>query len=88
MEKPISSLFIFNATFPAKEECDAGEANYERYKAFCTSAVDGAISFLLADIPVFQWDKGFKKKGITLSSPSVDKARAAEGNRVVDDICG
>ena len=35
----VSPLFIFNATFPASEECAAGKPNYDRYKSFCSSAV-------------------------------------------------
>jgi len=68
----VSPLFIFNATFPASEECAAGKPNYDRYKSFCSSA----------------WDKGFENRGVTLESPSIDKKRAEQGERVVDDICG
>jgi len=71
-DKPVSPLFIFNATFEASEECEAGTPNYKRYKNFCSSA----------------WDKGFADRGLTLESPSIDKKRAKEGERVVDDICG
>merc|ERR1712027_301235 len=71
-DKPVSPLFIFNATFPASEECAAGKPNYDRYKSFCSSA----------------WDKGFENRGVTLESPSIDKKRAEQGERVVDDICG
>ena len=37
---------------------------------------------------MWQWDKGFADRGLTLESPSIDKKRAKEGERVVDDICG
>ena len=36
----VSPLFIFNATFEASEECEAGTPNYKRYKNFCSSAVN------------------------------------------------
>merc|ERR1711953_1040166 len=71
-DKPVSPLFIFNATFEASEECEAGTPNYKRYKDFCSSA----------------WDKGFADRGLTLESPSIVPKRAKEGGRVVDDICG
>ena len=38
--KKVSPLFIFNATFEASEECEAGTPNYKRYKNFCSSAVN------------------------------------------------
>lgn len=71
-EKPVSPLFIFNATFDATKECEAGKPNLDRYVKFCSSA----------------WDKGLAKRGITLDSPSIDPKRAAKGIKVLDDICG
>merc|ERR1719225_2289768 len=38
-DKPVSPLFIFNATFPASEECAAGKPNYDRYKSFLQLSV-------------------------------------------------
>ena len=38
-EKPVSPLFIFNATFDATKECEAGKPNLDRYIKFCSSAV-------------------------------------------------
>ena len=103
----VSPLFIFNATFPASEECAAGKPNYDRYKSFCSSAVrieeNNLKSKLILVISLsiisylspseirdkdFQWDKGFENRGVTLESPSIDKKRAEQGERVVDDICG
>ena len=38
-EKPVSPLFIFNATFEATKECEAGKPDFDRYATFCSSAV-------------------------------------------------
>jgi len=72
-ERPISDLIIFNKTFDATSECRDGEPQVEKYNDFCSSI----------------WNKGIKKRGtVKLASPSLDKARAEEGHKIGDDICG
>jgi len=66
---PYLNLYIFNATFDAKAECDSGTPNVERYNTFCAEV----------------WDKG--GKGLVLTSPSLNKKRAADGISIGDDIC-
>merc|ERR1711918_3880 len=66
---PYLNLYIFNATFYAKAECDAETPNVERYNKFCAGV----------------WDKG--GKGLVLTSPSLNKKRAADGVSIGDDIC-
>ena len=36
---PFLNLYIFNATFDAKAECDAGTPNTKRYNDFCGKVV-------------------------------------------------
>merc|ERR1712061_866169 len=66
---PYLNLYIFNATFDAKAECDSGTPNVERYNTFCAEV----------------GDKG--GKGLVLTSPSLNKKRAADGISIGDDIC-
>merc|ERR1711877_80571 len=37
---PYLNLYIFNATFDAKAECDSGTPNVERYNTFCAEVWD------------------------------------------------
>merc|ERR1711963_614238 len=49
---PYLNLYIFNATFDAKAECDSGTPNVERYNTFCAEV----------------WDKGGKGLVLTSPS--------------------
>ena len=40
---PFLNLYIFNATFDAKSECDAGTPNTKRYNDFCAKVVRDLI---------------------------------------------
>ena len=82
---PFLNLYIFNATFDAKAECDAGTPNTKRYNDFCAQVVRDLYSCepLVDAFP--QWDKG--GKGLVLTSPSLNKKRAADGVTIGDDVC-
>ena len=79
--------YIFNATFDAKAECDAETPNVERYNKFCAGVV--RFDWIWFEVGRFyyhsQWDKG--GKGLVLTSPSLNKKRAADGVSIGDDIC-
>merc|ERR1712233_76828 len=56
---PYLNLYIFNATFDAKSECDSGTPNVKRYNDFCAQV----------------WDKGGKGFGAHLPKPQQEESR-------------
>jgi len=61
---PYLNLYIFNATFDAKSECDAGSPNVKRYNDFCAEVWDKGGKGLVLTSPSLNKKRG--ADGVTI----------------------